>query len=285
MLRNVLGIVGVSSLLFAASLTLASAADMPVKAPAVSAAYNWSGCYVGANAGFDFERFGDTLNTTGGVVAIPGIGLVPFAPGSTGLAQHGTSPAAGLQGGCRWESADHAVLGFEGDFDWTNLRGTSTVINVNPPFPCTTGICNGDTVADRAQWQGSARLIFGRSFDRWLAYATGGWALTRATMTATFIPVIFNGVPFAGSTGSDTKLMNGFIIGAGAAYRLSSNWEIGAEYRYTFYPQTASSFNLGTGVPPCFVGIGGIGCASTAATGNKSLDVNEVLVKLNYRFN
>src|ERR1700675_236325 len=50
--------------------SVASAADMPTKAPIqrapVATVYNWSGCYIGLNAGGGWTRteFSNTVNTT-----------------------------------------------------------------------------------------------------------------------------------------------------------------------------------------------------------------------------
>src|ERR1700729_3371007 len=58
MLRQVLGVVGISSLLLAAPWSAANAADMPYKvpqyAPPPAPAYSWTGCYVDAGAGYGF---------------------------------------------------------------------------------------------------------------------------------------------------------------------------------------------------------------------------------------
>lgn len=264
----------------------AKAADLYKAPPAVAAAYSWSGCYVGANAGFDSGRFGDTVIVPGGTLLIPGIGLIPFLGGSAGVAQSATSAAAGFQGGCRWERADHWILGFEGDFDWTDLHGTAAVYGVDPPFACTTGICDGDTFTDRMHWESSARIVLGHSFGRWLVYGTGGYALTQVTMAANFIPISLPGLPpFSGATAGDTKLVNGGTIGMGTAYAIGRNWEIGAEYRFTFYSEPGA-FNLGNAIPVCVQNPFGPGatCANTTATGSKTLETNQIRVKLNYRF-
>jgi len=54
----------------AAFMGTASAADLPVKAPIVSPVYNWTGFYVGVNAGFGWGRknadlTGDGQNNAG----------------------------------------------------------------------------------------------------------------------------------------------------------------------------------------------------------------------------
>jgi opacity protein-like surface antigen len=60
-------------------------------------------------------------------------------------------------------------------------------------------------------------------------------------MTGNFIPTVSGGVPFPGSTGSETKTLFGFTVGAGAAYALAPNWDIGAEYRYCNIVATISA--------------------------------------------
>jgi outer membrane immunogenic protein len=270
---------------FAALALPANAADLPVKA-SVPAAYNWSGCYIGGNAGGKWGRFDAGADTAAGIITIPGVGTVPLAAGHADLDPvYTSSVAAGGQLGCRWQNRDHWVFGIEGDFDWANLKGTATVNGIDPLFPCVFGICNGDTFTFRSQWESSARVILGRSFDRWLVYATGGFAFTRVSMNANFVPAaVGGGVAFPGASGSDSKVLNGGTVGVGAAYGLGRNWEVGAEYRYTYY-QTAS-FNLGNGTPFCATPIGGGApvCVSPPVTGHAGLQTNEILFRLNYRF-
>ena len=272
---------------FAALALPANAADMAVKAPAM-AAYNWGGCYIGGNAGGKWGRFSNgSVDAAPSTLLIPGVGLVPIASGHADLASFDTSSVvAGGQLGCRSESASHWVFGVEGDFDWTDLHGTSTVTAVNPPFPCTAGICNGDTFTLRSRWEASARAILGHSFDRWLVYATGGLAFTQVSMDANFVPTLNGAITFPGATGSESKVLTGGTVGVGAAYGLGMNWEIGAEYRYTYYP--TATFNLGNPTAfcalPIVIGPGAPVCTNTPATGRASLQTNEVVLRLNYRF-
>jgi outer membrane immunogenic protein len=281
-MRNILiGTVALSALGLA---NVASAADLPVKAPPiVPVVYNWTGCYIGANAGWKWARFNESVTTAAGSVVIPGIGLVPFPAGEVDL-DHPTasSGVVGGQVGCRWENAEHWVFGIEGDFDWTNLHATAT-----NTAPATTGVFPGDTFDNRMRWEGSGRVLLGHSFDRWLVYATGGIAFSRVDMSANFIPVTVNGLVFPGASGSDSKTLVGGTVGLGTAYMLTRNWEIGAEYRYTFYAQ--SDYNLGSPTafcarPPINFAVVPPVCAATPATGHKGAETSEILVKLNYRF-
>ena len=277
-------ILGTAALSAVGLVNVASAADLPVKAPPiVPVVYNWTGCYIGANGGWKWGRFNESVDTTAGSLVVPGVGLVPFAAGHVDL-DHATSSsgAVGGQIGCRWENAEHWVFGVEGDFDWTNLH--ASIVNTAPP---TTGIFPGDTFDNRMRWEGSSRVILGRSYGQWLFYGTGGIALSRVDMDANFLPVVVNGVPFPGASGADSRTLVGGTVGLGTAYMLTRNWELGAEYRYTFYAQ--SDFNLGPVTAFCARGLATLApapviCADTIATGHKGAETQEVLFKLNYRF-
>jgi opacity protein-like surface antigen len=77
----------------------------------------------------------------------------------------------------------------------------------------------------------------------------------------------------------------GGTIGAGLAYALTKNWEIGGEYRYSRYQ--AGNYGLGQVAGVCgniALAAVVIGCINQNATGHKALETNEVLFKLNYRF-
>src|ERR1700686_1961645 len=115
---NKIALVPAIALLGLAAAGPARAADLSVaplyKAPPVVAApaYNWSGFYAGVNGGGDWGTSNWTsagsLNMSGAVIG-----------GTAGL---------------NWQMG-HAVLGLEGDVDWSNLKGTTTTLC---PAGCTT---------------------------------------------------------------------------------------------------------------------------------------------------
>jgi outer membrane immunogenic protein len=260
----------------------ASAADLPLKAPPLPVVvYNWTGCYVGANGGWKGGRFHDTASTPAGVAVLPGIAPTPFAADYIDLGHlNADSGAAGGQVGCRWETPSHWVFGVEGDFDWTNLNGTITAAT---PGTGRSVFVPGDSYYNQARWESSARGIIGRSFDKWLLYATGGLAATDVQMNGNFIATTsraLNGtlIPFPASAGGESKTLYGFTIGAGAAYAFAKSWDVGAEYRYSQY--YGADFNLGNVAAYCTL----TACTNTTATGHKDLTTNEVLIKLNYHF-
>ena len=87
----------------------AGAADLraPVyKAPPVAeAAFNWSGCYVGAHAGYGWGR---NKNDFGTAVASGPTEEGAFAPGEFGPFNHDTSGGvAGGQLGCNYQAANN----------------------------------------------------------------------------------------------------------------------------------------------------------------------------------
>jgi outer membrane immunogenic protein len=265
------------------ALGAASAADLPLKAaPLPVVVYNWTSCYGGVNGGWKGGRFGENVSSPATVATVPGVGAVTVGADFLNLGHlNADSGAVGGQIGCRWEGPTHWVFGVEGDFDWTNLNGT---IRAATGGTGGTVFIPGDSYYNQARWESSVRGIIGRSFDKWLFYATGGLAIIDVRMQGNFIATVnpnINGllIPFPASAGGETKALYGFTIGAGAAYAISKNWDIGAEYRYSQY--SGDNFNLGQVAAFCFPGGA---CANATAIGHKDLTTNEVLFKLNYHF-
>lgn len=263
----------------------ARAADLPVKAPPIPVVtYNWTGCYIGANVGWKGGRFFDGSVETPATTGPVGTAGTFTAPRDLIFLDRSTSDsvAAGGQGGCRWETAQHWVFGFEGEFDWTNLR-----TRVTNPAPGAIGgvtFVGGDFFDNRIRWEGSARATVGRAWDRVLLYGTGGVAFAEVKTTGNFIPTIgvFAGGGaglYPGSVGSDSQVLVGGTIGAGLAYMINKNWEIGGEYRYTRYQK--ADFGLGPVAAICQTTAA---CLTQNATAHQALETNEVLIKLNYRF-
>ncbi len=280
-LRIILPVVAVGAF---GCVNAVTAADLPVKAPILAVIpFSWSGCYVGANAGWKGGRFLDELArvpaTTGN---LPGFGQLTVVADRTNLDNtNSNSGAAGVQGGCRWETAQQWVFGTEGDFDWTNLGGNVVNRVVGTTF------APGYNFDDHARWESSARLTAGRAFDRLLVYGTGGVAFSDVTMTGHFIPtmrILANGFPglYPGSTELDFHVLTGGTIGAGLAYALGKNWEIGGEYRYTRYQ--GADYGLGRVAGLCGISQVGMSCLNQDVSGHKSLETNEVLLRANYRF-
>jgi outer membrane immunogenic protein len=199
--------------LVAISSAGAIAADLPMqayKSPAVVApVYNWTGIYVGANAGYgsgkqdplglfsnDFARFNYTLS--GGMI--------------------GGTFGAQIQSG-------HVVLGLEGDIDWTSMTGSGTgpVVKLGVLLP---GIA---TISSKVSIIDTLRTRIGYAQDNWLFYGTVGVALTNDTssfaQTGGF--VCNNGVV---PCTSKADWHAGLAAGAGVEYGLTPNLSTKLEY-------------------------------------------------------
>src|SRR5262245_46358260 len=97
---------------------IASAADLPRKSPVYappSPVYNWTGFYVGANAGGAWGR--DNVSTTGSI----GAGLFAIDNAAVTSAASPTIDPTGFTGGIQlgynWQTGN-VVWGIEGDFDY-----------------------------------------------------------------------------------------------------------------------------------------------------------------------
>jgi outer membrane immunogenic protein len=230
------------------AVTQAIAADLPppmappprapaAYVPVVSPAYNWSGFYIGLNAGYGF---GDsTWNTPLG--NSPSFGV----NGAMGGATIGGNYQIG-----------QIVLGFEGDYDWQNLRGSAT-----------SGICtvagSGSVISGcdtASNWYGTFRGRLGYAMDRIMIYATAGGAVTDIKASTA-----------ANSWASNTEL--GWAAGAGIEGAITDNLTAKVEYLFADYSNgscTTASCTL--------IGSGGTN------TGNVKFYENMVRAGLNYKF-
>jgi outer membrane immunogenic protein len=192
------------ALLAAATFTqVASAADLPVKAytkaPALVAAYDWTGFYLGIEGGGGWGRTQHTNNTNG-------------------INSGTTSVNGGLFGGTygyNWQMGSW-VLGLEGDISWSGIK---TSFNDNNASGFCSGIVQCQT---ELRWFGTDRARLGYAWDRFLVFATAGVAYGQVYGTLTSP---------AFTSGSTTR--TGFIYGVGAEWAFAPAWSVKAEYLRT----------------------------------------------------
>ena len=161
---------------------LASAADLPRKAPVAPAIvpYNWTGFYVGVNAGYTWGPWDASSNQ------------IIFDPSATHDAKV-NGGLVGLQAGYNWQAGGW-VYGLEGDIQYTGAKDTDawTAPGVPPPPPPTTpppqtindflpGPAGGGPMSFTHEWKfpwfGTLRGRLGvLPAERWLLYVTGGLA-------------------------------------------------------------------------------------------------------------
>lgn len=197
----------VKLVLAAAALALgapAFAADLgPAPAePAASAAYSWSGPYVGLHLGYGWGDV-DVAVLSGGLPA-------PLVSGDYDI----DGFLGGIQLGYNIQF-DSFVLGLETDLSWSGMDGE---------FDLLAGTAH-PAHASSVDWFGTVRLRAGLAVDEALFYVTGG--LAYGGVDHVFARTV-TGIPFAES--SDAEF--GWTLGAGLEYAFSPNWTLKAEYLY-----------------------------------------------------
>jgi opacity protein-like surface antigen len=191
------------------AVTVPARIAMPLKArPAVRAAWNWGGYYLGGHAGYGWGR--DPMSD-----AIFGGKALTSGPLSTGIDSNGL--LAGFQAGANWQIGTW-VSGLEIDLSATGIKGSAT--NVAPDGSSI------ETRTDRFDMLGSARGRLG--YLLWpnaLLYGTGGLAWTRLEQSRTDLDA-------TSTFGGSTPIWEfGWVAGVGGEVRLwDSNWLLRVEY-------------------------------------------------------
>jgi outer membrane immunogenic protein len=274
-MKNIAIALGVASIVSAA--VPAAAADLPVKAPmmpAVAAAYNWTGCYIGGNVGGKWVRTSGSVDvgatTAPGALGAPGSVLFPSDSASTLI--------GGGQVGCNYQPAgSNWVFGVEGDVDWQRWSHGSTLAGAANPFP----FIAGDSFDWRSNWQSSVRGRIGYAWDRWMIYATGGAAFTNLTVGANFIATTSGGFTFPADIVSDGKTVWGPTFGGGFEYAFTNNFSFGVEGRYSWYGSQTYNAGLlatvaaGAAAAPTFT--------FAPATQTVKIETFEIMAKLNWK--
>lgn len=239
---RVLGLLAVAGL----GVSAASAADLrvaPVRAPL---AYDWSGFYIGGNAGYGWGRLDWTDQTSGGLFPdyLPGEGFSNRISGVLGGGQIGFNYQAGT-----W------LIGVEAILDASALKGSQLS---DTPFGA------GDDNFD-ARIESLALLTarVGYSFDNLLAYAKAGVALAHVKAS------ISDSAGASKGSGSASAWRAGPTFGVGLEYGLTPQVSVALEYDY-FHLRSAT-YELG-------------GSTANYAWDIEARSVNLILAKLNYRF-
>ena len=245
-----------------AVIPAASAADMApryTKAPPVMVEiWNWTGFYIGGNAGYSWGRSNSDVSYFNSVT---GAAIVP-PPGSITSAGFNMNGAiAGGQAGYNWQTGN-MVWGVEADIQWSGEKGGANFLCAGTApaggvcLPGLTFLPAGATgtalaLGQSLEWFGTARLRGGFLVSpRVMLYGTGGLAygsIKTSGAIASFNP---NGiaVAFAGSN-TDTRI--GWTVGAGIEGMLTQNWTAKLEYLY----MDLGRFDGGTYiVAPAFIG-------------------------------
>lgn len=251
--------------------TVPARADGPPPGPAAPAPYppydaapvpgffdfNWSGFYVGGHLGgghtnleareTDFGAAETDFEAPAPDFDATATGFVPDLPFIDTYGQDAVSAVGGVQAGWQkqWEKA---VAGIE-------VTYTALSFDETEESPLVSDLTRSGEVSNLITLTG--RL--GYADGRWLAYAKGGWA--SADIDVTYRDALTGEVTSSGDRES------GWTAGVGIDYALSYNLFLGVEYNYLH-------FNADVPQPP----------VQFLETGDADVDIQTLLVRLNYRF-
>ena len=183
-------------------------------APYVAApAFNWTGFYIGVNAGYEFGNKGET-ETTGspafGTLIAPG-----FAPGS--LATNRGGFIGGGQIGYNQQFGTF-VAGLEADIDFVDARRSASFTGaVIPPL----GTSITTSASRELNYLGTVRGRLGVTpWDRFLLFATGGLAYGGVRTSNS---VVADAAPALMWNGSTSSTRVGWTLGGGGEYAFTNN--------------------------------------------------------------
>ena len=223
-------LLAVSSVVSIAALSsAASAADM---APAPSV-YDWSGVYIGLNAGVAWSN----SEVDGSISCSPDFpGACEDFDAIYDDFRHGVDDSGGVftggaMIGANWQM-ESFVLGVEADVNYANFGDSSsrTFSSESLDYPVRRGTWRSHADYD-ANWWGTVRARAGFAADNWLFYGTGGlaWGSMDASASLEFCPSDETACASVRGSESDTNI--GWTIGAGLEYGWDQ-WTFGAEYLY-----------------------------------------------------
>jgi outer membrane immunogenic protein len=234
--------IGMSASAHAADLAARPYTKAP---PPIAAIYDWSGFYIGANAGYgnshncwNFESFAG----------------IPFTAGEG--CHNPDGAVAGGQIGYRWQTSQW-VFGLEAQGDWSDIRGS----RISAPASV---VAPGDlTINSRLRSFGLFTGQLGYAWNNVLFYVKGGGAIVdnRFTHTFTASNVLIN---------STTDTRWGGTVGAGLEFGFTPNWSMGVEYDHLFMGRDTLSFAAAPG--------------GVATTNSIRQDVDIITARINYRF-
>jgi outer membrane immunogenic protein len=188
---------------------VAAASRANAASPPYPGDYNWTGLYLGGEAGWGWASQQITHVT----------GATAFPAGSVDASLDQNGPLAGVYAGYNYQ-INQFLVGVDGDITTTDITGTGHDVSA----------VNGDVSShsDQLNWIATATGRVGYVSNNWLLFAKGGWAWAPFT-EANILRTPSGGLVNA-STSSDTH--NGWTVGAGAEWGFAAHWSAKLEYDY-----------------------------------------------------
>ncbi len=199
-------------------LSVAGAAEIPVKAP--PPVLSWSGLYLGGNIGYGWgqKSFIDNFSSP--------LGSTDATPNPSGI-------VGGLQAGYNFQITSH-LIGIEGNFDWSGAKTSFSCFPSAAPQTCSA----------HPRWVAATTGRLGEIFGPTLFYVKGGAAWVHDSYSS----LAFAGDPELTGTlfvAEDTRA--GWTAGVGFEYMFLPNWSAKVEYDYYGFPAKSVRFEDDSG--------------------------------------
>ncbi len=265
--------------LFTVALSAASAAaaDLPArtytKAPViVGPVYDWTGFYVGLNAGGAWND----LNATTSTVFSPTGYFATTSPPAIGLVGNQNINSSGFTGGVtagyNWQ-VNSAVIGIETDFNYFGVRGSATGTGI---YPCCAPTSFTVNASESTDWLWTLRGRIGvLATPALLLYGTGGLAVADVKASYLFTDTF----AAANESAAISATRVGWTVGAGGEYALMNGWSIKAEYLFVDLGRASTTSTNLTAFNP-----GGIAFPTNVFSHTVDMHSNIGRVGINYKF-
>jgi outer membrane immunogenic protein len=230
----------------------AQAADVEVAPESPS----WTGGYIGVVGGYgwgDSDSSADVVDSADNTTV-----LATDVDGSIDVEGF----LIGAQLGYDFDMGNGLVLGVAGDWSWTGMDGKSCIDNDT----CVPAEADDSYASADVNWLATVRARAGFTTGSMLIYGTGGLAIADADSSVTFI----DGA--ADPARGDSNTHFGWVIGAGAEFKVTENMSLGAEYLHVDLGSEDYTFR-GSGL-----------AGDTDILSNADLQIDIVRASLNLRF-
>ena len=281
MLRRIL-LASAGAMALSGAALAAEPAPVPPPAPPPP---QWSGFYVGGNAGGTWSNNNSVATVTGNGASFPGFD--PLGIASAGLATTSVPlKIDGFIGGGQWgdnyQFANRWVGGFELDFQGiasgnhrTTLFGQATADVAGVGFSTNQNL----TASKRLDWLATDRVRLGYLISpTFLAYGTGGVAYGTTRASVAIAQTVSPGFSSGASFGYFDKTLAGWTAGGGVEWLFYPNWSLKVEYLY--YDLGHVNFTMS----PLVNFVGGVPVTVGASTASTRFNGNIVRAGLNYHF-
>lgn len=253
---------------------VASAADMPTKAPVTAAptpGSSWTGFYLGVQGGANWSNFSINEQASFGANSVTAANSMKNASGE-----------AGIFGGYNYQFSQGFLLGGEADFNWTHLSGVTPPFALTSSAPCgspgaSTQICVGP-VTSNVRWYGTVRGTLGHTAGPLLLYVTGGLAYGEVghSVAGTLRVATVNLPPF---NVDDSAVTYGWTVGLGTAAKVTDKISLRLQWNYVDLGRHSVFASSGSVLP------GGLGPAVPFSVSvNDKIAFNTIRAGLAYHF-